>query len=91
MHLNNILYSLSLLVAFCSLKEFNSLIAEWKLKPQDGETEESCPWKISDQELTIQKSKVGELCPMVDTFDLKLQTRRFKNNFKWFNSTEHSA
>jgi len=54
-----------------SLKEFNSIIADWKLRPQDGETEESHPWKISDQELTIQKSKVGESCLMIENYKFK--------------------
>lgn len=41
-----------------SLTEFNKLIADWMLKPEEEETEETHPWKISEEELLLQKDRV---------------------------------
>jgi hypothetical protein len=47
----------------CSMQEFDSLIADWMLNEEKGETQETHPWKISLDELTAQTDKVGLIAP----------------------------
>jgi len=42
---------------FSSLKEFDELVADWLLRPSEGETNETHPWKITEEELTSQREK----------------------------------
>lgn len=52
-----------------SMVEFNKWTADWMLKPE-GETEESHPWKISEEELILQKDRTHR---HVRTRELMLQ------------------
>lgn len=52
------------LVCF-SMKEFENMTKDWILNKEDGETEETCPWKITTNELTNQKSKVNKTASRV--------------------------
>lgn len=42
-----------------SISEYSQLIGNWTINPQEKETEESHPWKISESELIAQNAKVG--------------------------------
>jgi len=53
-----------------SMVEFNKWTADWMLKSSQGETEESHPWKISEEELLLQKDRTHR---HVRTRELMLQ------------------
>lgn len=42
------------------MKEFEDMIKDWTVNKEDSETEETCPWMITTNELATQKSKVNK-------------------------------
>ena len=45
-----------------SIEEFHLLIDAWKLKPENGETKDHFPWKITEGELeSLRKKVISEL------------------------------
>ncbi len=42
---------------YFSQKEYKALIKDWELNTEAGETSESHPWKITENELASQKEK----------------------------------
>ena len=51
--------TVTIVVCGCSVQEFNNLTEKWKLNEEAGETTNTHPWKISDDELETQREKVS--------------------------------